>query len=87
MLWACSTFTGTSRETATECMKSILATYILRERVQQYKAQGIDFSKHLYVPEYDKGEPFHNREDHGHLLKRITMCVRSGAVEECDMGR
>ena len=38
--------------------------------------EGVDFAKKLYVPECYNGEVFLNREDHGHLLKRIATRLR-----------
>ena len=42
----------------------------------------VDFSKHLYQPELCEatGEFVHQREDHNHVLKRITECLRSGEI-------
>ncbi|KAI8487160.1 hypothetical protein Bbelb_349580 [Branchiostoma belcheri] len=55
--------------------------YIFRKRVNDLRASGVDFNQHLYVPEVSDGEePHFDREDHGHVLKRLTACVRSGNI-------
>ena len=64
-----------------ECMedmlKTIVATYQLRSTVGKYVSEGVDFSTYLYIPEIDEtGEPFHEREDHCHILKRIWKHTR-----------
>ena len=48
---------------------------------------GVDFSKHLYQPEQCEvtGEFIHKREDHNHVLKRITECLRSGEIPGVDV--
>jgi hypothetical protein len=47
----------------------------------------VNFSNHLYLPEFDPdtGEFFHDREDHNHLLKRITNCLRSGEIPNVNL--
>lgn len=62
-----------------------MALYIYRFNIQTYTAQGVNFKEHLYVPEVYNGEPHHEREDHNHVLKRIAMCVRNGAVSGFDL--
>ncbi|KAI8479737.1 hypothetical protein Bbelb_425400 [Branchiostoma belcheri] len=62
-----------------------MAHYIFRERVNDLRASGVDFNQHLYVPEVSDGEePYFDREDHGHVPKRLTACVRSGNIPGLD---
>jgi len=74
-------------ETTASVLKSILATYIFREKVRELKETGVDFSKHLVVPEVDSqtGESIHQREDHNHLLKRVIACLREGLIPGIDL--
>lgn len=72
-------------ETENELMKSIMAIYLFRHEVGILKnaaADPADFSKYLYQPERDPetSELIHHREDHNHLLKRITNCLREGLI-------
>ena len=48
---------------------------------------GVDFSKNLYQPEQceSTGEFIHEREDHNHVLKRITECLRSREIPGVDV--
>jgi len=64
-----------------------MATYLFNYKINHHRAMGVDFSKHLYIPEYDPdtGEFFHEREDHNHLLKRLTNCLRSGEIPGIDL--
>ena len=60
-----------------------MATYLFRYKVKKMKQDmGVDFSKNLYQPEQcaSTGEFIHEREDHNHVLKRITECLRSGEI-------
>ena len=68
-------------------LRSIVATYRFRHRVEKYKDNGIDFSLYMYVPEVDPttGDIFHEREDHCHILKRIWKHTREGGPDECDI--
>lgn len=59
-----------------------MATYLFRKKVIDFTAIGVNFKEHLYVPEKNQsnGEFFHEREDHNHVLKRITTCTREGWI-------
>ena len=74
----------TGREDDTnDCLKSLMAIYLFRHKIKQLKQDyGVNFSKHLYQPECCDltGEFLHEREDHNHVLKRITECLRSGSI-------
>lgn len=63
-------------------LRSLVATYRFRHRVEELKRQGVDFSTFLYVPEVDliTGDTFHEREDHCHILKRIWKHTREGRM-------
>ena len=89
-LHSCSTvlvsFAG-QEETTNDCLKSLMATYLYRKLVADFTKDGVNFRDHLYVPERDPltNEFFHEREDHNHVLKRITNCTRSGDVPGVDV--
>jgi hypothetical protein len=65
----------------------MMAMYLYRYKIETYTLQEINFGDHLYVPEQneDDEEPHNEREDHNHILKRIAMCVRHGAVPEFNL--
>ena len=71
------------QESLLDKMRSLVATYRYRHRIEELKAQGVDFSLYLYVPEVDPitGEHFHEREDHCHILKRIWKHTREKGPE------
>jgi len=74
-------------ETQNDCLKSLMATYLYRQMVDNYTKEGVNFKDHLYIPEIDPrtNEYFHEREDHNHVLKRITNCTRNGDVPDVDV--
>lgn len=59
-----------------------MATYLFCKKVDDFTAMGVNFKEHSYVPEKSPGtgEFFHEREDHNHVLKRITSCPREGRI-------
>lgn len=61
-------------------LRSLVASYRFRHRVEELKREGVDFSTYLYVPEVDPitEDTFHEREDHCHILKRIWKHTREG---------
>ena len=77
---------GTADNT-TGCLKSLMAQYIFRNKVNQWKNVGVDFVHYPCFPEFDEriGEFFHEREDHGHLLKRFTNSFREGDMDDIDL--
>lgn len=65
-----------------------MATYLFRYKVKKMKQDmGVDFSKNLYQPEQCAStvEFIHEREDHNHVLKRITECLCSGEIPGVDV--
>ena len=76
-------FRANTEESLLDKLRSIVATYTYRKRVQEFKEQGVDFSTHLYVPEVDPvtGLVHHERSDHNHLLKRIASHLREGGYD------
>ncbi|KAI8511886.1 hypothetical protein Bbelb_109860 [Branchiostoma belcheri] len=76
-------------ETELDMLRSILATYKFRERVEELKGEGADFSKYLYVPEVDPItlKEHHEREDHNHIMKRLAKHTRDGGHEEINVRR
>lgn len=67
-------------ENFTDKLKSLVATYRFRRRVEELKEQGVDFSTYLYISEVDPitRDVYHEREDHCHILKRILKHTREG---------
>ena len=61
-------------ETYLHSLRSLVGTYTYRKCIEDYMAEGVRFDLHLYVPEVDRttGEVFHERSDHGHLVKCIA---------------
>ena len=76
-------------ETTGEVLKSIMAIFLYRKRVDDLKhhtTDPADFSKYLYQPEKDvNDERIHHREDHNHLLKRIVSRLRGGHIPGIDL--
>ena len=64
-----------------------MAFYFYHYEVLEYIKNGVNFKEHLYVPEVDEitGEQLHEREDHNHVLKRITACTRAGSIPDVDL--
>jgi hypothetical protein len=78
-------------QTETFCMKmrSLLAQYEYRRRIIEWDGMGVPFRSHFYVPEINKitNEPFHDREDEGHMLKRMAEQVRKGGPKQLKLER
>lgn len=70
-------------------LKSIMAQHIYQYKIDSWALQDVDFINYSYVPEYDErvGEYFHEREDHGHVLKRLTHSFRDGSIPGIDLRR
>ena len=62
-------------ETYKDKMRSILAQYEYHKMILDWEKQGVPFRYHIYVPETNEvtKEPFHDREDEGHMLKVFHM--------------
>lgn len=62
-------------ETETEILKSIIAQLVYRYRISKFDSEGVPFRTNAYVPENDviTKELFHDREDHNHVLKVISV--------------
>ncbi len=78
------------KEKTVEVLRSIMAIYLFRSRVNQLKiheTDPADFSSFLYQPEKHEvsNERLHHREDHNHLLKRMVMCLRNGRIPGVDL--
>ena len=70
------------------CLKSIMVLYIYRYKIESCIAlQDVNFMNHPHFPEYDErvGEYFHEREGHGHVLKRFTHSFRHGNFPGIDL--
>lgn len=59
-----------------------MATFIFWHSIQELLEQGVDFTKHLYVPEIDSftREERHDRGDHNHMFKRIAQNIHNRAM-------
>ena len=68
------TWRANTPESYLDKLRTLVATHWFRVVIEEYRQQGTDFTKYLYVPEIDKvtGHVHHERADHGHLLKRIA---------------
>lgn len=77
-------FRTNTAESLLDKLRSVVATYTFRKRIEELKEQGVDFASHLYVPEIDPttGLVHHERGDHNHLLKRIAQHVRDGRYND-----
>ena len=65
-----------------------MAQYLHRHSVEEFTRNWVKFKEHLYVCEVDEknGEPFDEREDHRHVLKRIiTSCTRAVSIPDIDL--
>ena len=70
-------------ESLLDKLRSLVATYRYRHRIEELAADGVDLTCYLYVPEMDPitGDFFHEREDHCHILKRIWKHTREKGPE------
>lgn len=57
-----------------------MATFVYRHSIQELLQQGVEFTKHLYVPEIDPHteEEWHDQGDHNHIFRRIAQHIQSG---------
>lgn len=85
--YAPNSFRPNIPESYLDKLRSLVATYRYRHRIQQFKEEGYNFSCYLYVPEVDPttGAVFHEREDHCHILKRIWKHTREGGPDFLDV--
>jgi hypothetical protein len=76
-------------ETQVEMFRSVLAQLEFTYIVQKYDASGVPFTTHLHVPEVHPltGSIFYEREDEGHVLKRICRCTRNGGPSQLQLER
>jgi len=58
-------------------LRSILAQFEFKYRIELYEGNGVPFSTYLYVPEKhpETGATFFEREDEAHLIKVQKMKV------------
>lgn len=76
-------------DTITELLKSIVASYRLRNQLEVYKENGVDFTMSLHIPEVDPitKDIFLHRDDHNHVVKRIGFHTRKGDNHRIDLKR
>ena len=62
-------------ETKKDCLRSIIAQQMYHYKIVEASRGGRNFHTYAYIPEVDQitGLPFHEREDHNHVLKVITL--------------
>ena len=75
-------------KTTDEAVKSIMAIYLCRRKIEDLKhhVYPADFTKNLHQPERDAtGELLYHREDHNHLLKRVISRLREGYIPGIDL--
>lgn len=73
-------FRRNNSESYLDMLRSIVATHLYREKIEELKKKDVDFSTFLYVPEIDAimSTQRHDRSDHNHLFRRIAKSVREG---------
>lgn len=64
-----------STETRKDCLRSIIAQFMYQHQVSELEKEGKNFRVYAYIPESDAatGLPFHEREDHNHVLKVLQQ--------------
>jgi len=64
-----------------------MAMYIFKAKIETHCLNGINFKETLFVAETDARtkEPEYQREDHNHVLKRITASLREGVIPGIDV--
>ena len=69
-----------NKESPTDCFKSVFTKYLYIHKINTFAASGVSFIENGYFPEECKEtkEFLYEREDHGHLLKRLTNTFRQG---------
>ena len=75
-------------ESPHDCLKSLMATYLFRYKTKRLNHEyNVDFNNYLYQPEActTSNEFMHEKEDHRHVLKRITERLHSGTIPEIDL--
>ncbi|XP_064406629.1 uncharacterized protein LOC135351537 [Halichondria panicea] len=65
-------------------LRSILAQYEFAKTIKSWDAKGVPFSTYLYVPEVHPilKTVFHEREDEGHVYKRMGESTRKGGPDK-----
>ena len=75
-----TTWNHNEEESLLHGLRTLIATYMFRERLEESKASGRDLTKYAYIPpvDSDTGTYFHDRGDHNHILKRLATHTRKG---------
>ena len=78
-----------NEESPTDCFKSVFAQCLYIHKINTFAASGVNFIENGYCPEEceETKEFLHEREDHGHLLKRLTNTFRQQHMTMMDMRR
>ncbi|XP_065891566.1 uncharacterized protein [Dysidea avara] len=76
-------------ETPVEQLRSILAQLEYTYQINAWQAKGVPFKDYVYVPEIHPkaGMEFCEREDDGHILKRIGQSLRQGGPRNLQLER
>ena len=74
-------------ESPHDCLKSLMATYLFRYKIEtksrvQCRFQQLSVSTEACTT---SNEFMHEKEDHCHVLKRVTERLRSGTIPEIDL--
>ncbi|XP_065893229.1 uncharacterized protein [Dysidea avara] len=76
-------------ETRVEKLRSLLAQLEYKYLINDWHSKGVPFKDHLYVPEVHPltGAGFCEREDEGHVFKRIAQSLRQGGPIDIQLER
>ena len=69
-------------ETLLDKLRLVMATFVYQHSIQELLQQGVDFTKHLYVPEVDPHteEEWHDQGDHNYIFRRIAQHIHCGGT-------
>lgn len=71
---------GILPETLLDKLRLVMATFVYHHSIQELLQQGVDLTKHLYVPEVDPHteEEGHDQGDYNHIFRRIAQHIHCG---------
>lgn len=73
-------------ESFLDMLRSIVATFVYRDKIKSLHSNGRDFKHHIYVPEVDTitEKEHHDRGDHDHIMLRIANSTRKCRYKDLD---
>ena len=73
-------FKKDTKESFLDTLRSLVATCIYRDAIEQLKENGVGFSRYIYVPEVDPitKDVRHDWSDHNHLFRCAVKSIREG---------